>query len=380
MPNVEKLDNWEPVRSTSRSRLRRCALGVVLTGVAAIALLGVVTFMRGLVFNGLPELWQVPEFALTDQRGVTQSRDTLRGKPFIADFIFTQCTNVCPMITSRMVQIQRRLADADVRFVSFSVDPTHDDVAALAQYAQRWNPRESRWTLLANDSQTLARLSAGFQVPLPAAVSGSEASTASAPMHTSLMFLVDADSVVRGIYASDDPANIDRLVADTGSLTRAQLPTRPESAHAASSYAGLDCAGCHEDPKVAPPLTDLHGAQRLLQDGRHVTVDAAYLRRAILDPEQELVQGYLPLMRSYRNELTDTGVDALVRELLERHGAGSPVARSDDAGTATDPVCGMQVRVTPTTPNVVSGGHKVYFCSEACRDTFNAEHNHSTGL
>jgi len=377
MVDQEMLDSLETVQSASGVRRRRLAFGLVLAvlGVIAITLpLGVITSMRGVLSSRLPELWPVPEFSLKDQRSVTQSRDLLRGKPFIADFIFTQCTNVCPMITSRMVEVQRRLADVDVRFVSFSVDPAHDDVAALAQYAQRWNPKETRWALLVNDPQTLARLSAGFHIPLPAA-GGAETSDDSAAslVHTSSIFLVDADSVVRGVYASDDPGNIDRLVDDASFLAHAQVArTRTEPAHAAIHYAELDCAGCHEDPKVAPPLTELRGAQRTLQDGRRVTIDAAYLRRAILNPGQELVKGYLPLMRSYRGELTDSAVDALVQELLERKEAGGPVAHVDDADTAIDPVCGMQVRVTPTTPSAVRKGRKVYFCSEACRDTFNA--------
>ena len=64
-------------------------------------------------------------------------------------------------------------------------------------------------------------------------------------------------------------------------------------------------------------------------------IDGAYLRRSILEPGRELVKGYLPLMPSYRDELTDTDLDALVQELIQRKAATTPVP---DAGTiVTDP-------------------------------------------
>ena len=58
----------------------------------------------------LPQLWSLPGFSTVDHRGAELSRESLRGRPFIASFIFTQCTNVCPAMTSRVVQLQRRLA------------------------------------------------------------------------------------------------------------------------------------------------------------------------------------------------------------------------------------------------------------------------------
>src|SRR5579863_5572116 len=83
----------------------------------------------------LPKLWKAPAFSLTDQSHRQVTLDSLRGEPFIADFIFTQCTSACPMLTSRMVVLQRKLAGENMRFVSFSVDPAHDSPDALAAYA-----------------------------------------------------------------------------------------------------------------------------------------------------------------------------------------------------------------------------------------------------
>lgn len=363
----------------ARSAVRRRRIPVVplVLGAVAVLSVGALIALGALRRDGpgaeyfayqpasgevLPKLWQLPEFSFTDHRGQLVSRDTLAGKPFIADFIFTQCTSACPLITSRMVRLQRRLAGQALRFVSFSVDPAHDDAATLASYATRWNPREERWSLLATDERRLPDLVAAFRVTAAATEDPQNPI-----MHSSVFFLVDAESNVRGVYASDDPAALDRLVRDAGGLGGGPVSDRPHGA-APPTYASLGCAGCHENASVAPPLANLSGAERLLQTGQRVTVDSAYLRRAILEPAGELVKGYLPLMPSYRDELSDAEVGRLSEELLARK--ADAATTPDDVEVVLDPVCHMRVRAEAAAPNAAYDGHTIYFCSEACRDAF----------
>lgn len=311
----------------------------------------------------LPQLWSLPAFSLVDHRGAELSRESLQGRPFIASFIFTQCTNVCPAITSRLVQIQRRLAGRDVRFVSFSVDPAHDTAPVLAEYARSWSPDETRWALVATDEKRLPELVAAFRV------AAEKTSDPDNPIiHSSVFFLVDAQSSVRGVYASEDREAVDRLVADVERLAAvsAGAPVDPPPA----SYASLGCAGCHERSRLAPPLVDLRGAERALADGSRTVIDDAYLRRALIEPGHEIVEGYLPLMPSYREALTDAEVDGLVQELGERTSAAARVSPAAEVALVTDPVCHMRVRAEPSAPHTSHAGHEVYFCSEMCRDAF----------
>src|SRR5574340_1657251 len=71
----------------------------------------------------LPTLWNVPAFSAVDQDGQAVTEQSLRGHVWLAAFIFTRCTTVCPAISNRMAQLRRTLPAADMRFVSFSVDP-----------------------------------------------------------------------------------------------------------------------------------------------------------------------------------------------------------------------------------------------------------------
>ena len=311
----------------------------------------------------LPQLWSLPGFSTVDHRGAERSRESLRGRPFIASFIFTQCTNVCPAMTSRLVQIQRRLAGQDLRFVSFSVDPAHDSSQVLAEYARSWNAEETRWSLVATDEQRLPELLAAFRV-----TAEPTADPDNPIVHSSVFFLVDAEGQVRGVYASEDRLAIDRLVEDAARLVGDELGGAAEPP--AATIASLGCAGCHDHSRIAPPLLDLQGAQRTLADGSRTTIDDAYLRRALLEPGREIVEGYFPLMPSYRETLTDAELDALVQELGERSRGAAVAEPQPKIELVTDPVCHMRVRSDPSAPHISHEGHEVFFCSEMCKEQF----------
>ena len=176
--------------------------------------------------TALGELWKVPAFSLHDQNGATASPAALAGHVWIADFIFTTCQSQCPLLSAKLVLLQRKLADPRLRFVSFSVDPTHDTPQALANYAKNWNAAETRWLLLATEPSSLSAISAGMHV----AVEPSD-NVKSPILHSTLFFLVDAAGSVRGTYDSEDAAAIERLRADTKTLLQssADLATLPAS-------------------------------------------------------------------------------------------------------------------------------------------------------
>ena len=90
-----------------------------------------------------PEVfYDAPEFTLTDQAGEPFSLDDLKGKVWIADFVFTRCTSICPVMTAKMAELRDQLSQfahgEDVRLVSVSVEPEHDQPAVLAEYAAKF--------------------------------------------------------------------------------------------------------------------------------------------------------------------------------------------------------------------------------------------------
>ena len=97
-----------------------------------------------------PVLGSIPDFVLIDQNSKPFGTEQLRGSVWIADFIFTSCPDMCPMLTSAMATIERETAEEpalkDVRFVSISVDPDNDTPAVLAEYAGKYAAAGARRT------------------------------------------------------------------------------------------------------------------------------------------------------------------------------------------------------------------------------------------
>lgn len=328
---------------------------------------------QGLVENvegaALPVLFPVTDFSLLNQDQATVTPAMLKGHVWIADFIFTRCTSACPILTARMVLLQHALRAANLRFVSISVDPVNDTAAALSGYAHRWNAQETRWHLLQTSPATLKAVAAGMKV---AVLPGEDAENPI--LHDAHFQLVDAQGRVRGLYDVADPEAVKtlerdarRLLAETGA--GASPGTAEGDGHAL--YASLGCAGCHAS-KLAPPLEGVFGRRTQLTTGGKVVADAAYLRRALLEPGAEVVQGYPNVMPGYRSALDDTKVDLLVAYLTSLQAAPGTAPEPARAAVVetVDPVCGMKISATAENPHVLHDGKTVYFCSDSCRDRF----------
>jgi protein SCO1/2 len=322
--------------------------------------------------TALPEFWPVPAFQFTNQKGERVDQSSLRGHVWIADFIYTTCTTACPIITSRLVLLQRALPQPGLRFVSFSVDPAHDTPQVLASYAKRWNAAESRWQLLQTTPEGVHAMSTGMKVTLDAT------SDAENPVvHTSRLFLIDEQGTVRGSYEANLDGDLAALLRDARTLLGSAPARAPDSASAVELYGTVGCSGCHDDPRLAPNLSSLAGARVELEGGASVVADAAYIRESLLTPHAKIVAGYVDSMPSYAGQLSDEQIDELVTAVLGKTLGTQPAPAGSSSGTlVTDPVCGMQVRTGAGAIEKEYEGKTYYFCSDVCRDRFEAHPDH----
>jgi protein SCO1/2 len=185
---------------------------------AAAAGFAVVAFARALLRHEAPPvLGQVPPFALTESGGRTVTTDELRGRPWVADFIFTRCGSACPAMTARMAAL-RRQAPGDVAFVSITVDPVHDTPEVLGRYARRAGAGTD-WLFLTGERDQVYRLAIeGFklgveEVPPERVIQGDGPF-----LHSSHFVLVDGSGRLRGYYDSTDETALDRLRRDLAAV------------------------------------------------------------------------------------------------------------------------------------------------------------------
>lgn len=170
--------------------------------------------------------YQVPSFSLTDQFGNAFGSDDLRGKIWVANFIFTHCPTRCEQLTEGMAGLQKRLRHMrdGIHLVSFSVDPEHDTPEVLAEYARKHKANQLRWRFLTGDLGTVREaVVEGFKLPMQKDDLPEDAADALLTItHGTKFVLVDPALRIRGYYDTDD-ASIQELLQDIGYLSEREM-------------------------------------------------------------------------------------------------------------------------------------------------------------
>ena len=153
----------------------------------------------------------LPEFSLTDEHNEPFGLSNLRGKVWVADFVFTSCPTVCPKLTKRMAEIQHRTRGVGNAFhlVTFTVDPENDTPERLLAYAQANRASPTRWSFLTGKLGDLeTTVVKGFKMAM-----GKEemAPGIFSIFHGERLVLVDQEGAIRGFFEATDDGVADLL-------------------------------------------------------------------------------------------------------------------------------------------------------------------------
>jgi protein SCO1 len=168
----------------------------------------------------MPVLGTLPDFKFKNQYGEDFGSDQLKGRIWVANFIFTRCPTECPRFTKEMFQLQHRGRGLGQAFhlVSFSVDPEHDTPQVLLEYAQRNRVSPRAWTFLTGDPEQIKRTVVdGLKISM-GREPGKDDDDLTAIFHGTHFVLVDPQMQIRGYYDSHDDDAVDRLLRDAGLL------------------------------------------------------------------------------------------------------------------------------------------------------------------
>lgn len=153
----------------------------------------------------------IADFALTNQNGKLVTQKDYENKIYIADFFFTTCPTICPIMTKNMAGIQDKiLNDEDVMLLSHSVTPDIDSVPQLKKYALEKGVKDNKWNLVTGDKQQIYELARKSYMAVKTDGDGGPYDM----IHTENFILVDKERRIRGFYDGTDSEEMKKLLSD----------------------------------------------------------------------------------------------------------------------------------------------------------------------
>ena len=163
---------------------------------------------------------KINDFSLINQNGKLISQEFYRNKIYVADFFFTTCPDICPIMTENMSYLQSELKDqTDVLLVSFSVTPQVDTVDVLRSYANLKGVDDSKWNLFTGNKKDIYELARKSFLVAKNDGDGGKYDM----IHTENFVLVDKESRIRGFYDGTNEEAMNKLLADVTILKRSYL-------------------------------------------------------------------------------------------------------------------------------------------------------------
>ncbi len=153
----------------------------------------------------------IADFSLTNQNGKTISQDNYKDKIYIADFFFTTCLTICPIMTKNMAEIQEQIIDdTNVLLLSHSVTPVIDSVEQLKKYALEKGVVDAKWNLVTGNKKQIYELARKSYLAVKTDGDGGPFDM----IHTENFILVDKERRIRGFYDGTKTEEIEKLMAE----------------------------------------------------------------------------------------------------------------------------------------------------------------------
>ncbi|WP_047549570.1 SCO family protein [Psychroserpens sp. Hel_I_66] len=159
---------------------------------------------------------KIADFKLINQNGDSITEENYENKIYVADFFFTTCQSICPIMTDQMSRVQQEyLTDDEVMLLSHSVTPEIDSVAQLKRYAIEKGVNDKKWNLVTGDRKEIYDLARKSYL-----VVKDDDSEDYGMIHTENFALIDKNKQIRGLYNGISPTSVDSLIQDIKTLKK----------------------------------------------------------------------------------------------------------------------------------------------------------------
>ena len=163
------------------------------------------------------EYFTVSAFSFSDESGKVFGLDSVKGKVWVANYFFSNCKTICPIIMPNLAKVQKAYAhNSDFRMLSFTVDPERDSVARIGEYAHQLGILTDQWHLLTGDKKLLYRFARNQLFVTATDGDGGPDDF----IHSDKIVLVDKAGHIRGYYDGTNSNEIEQLITDIRKLLK----------------------------------------------------------------------------------------------------------------------------------------------------------------
>ncbi|PLK43442.1 SCO family protein [Emticicia sp. TH156] len=167
--------------------------------------------------NGDSVYHTIPDFKFIDQDSTVVTNQTYKNKIYVADFFFTTCPTICPIMKTQLLRVYEKFKDnPEVGILSHTIDPRHDSVAVLKAYAKRLGVDGKFWHFVTGERDKIYEMGQKEYY----VTAGEDSTAAGGIIHSGAFILVDKNRRVRGMYDGTKEKDVSRLIKDMGTLLK----------------------------------------------------------------------------------------------------------------------------------------------------------------
>ncbi|MBC6410864.1 MAG: SCO family protein [Ekhidna sp.] len=165
----------------------------------------------------------IKDFRLIDQDSVIITNESISDKIYVADFFFTSCPTICPAMKAQMLRVYEKFeSNKGFIILSHTIDPKHDTIPLLNDYAARLGVSSESWKFLWGDQDEIYELAEGSYL----SIADEDAEAPGGFVHSGAFLLVDKDRRVRGVYDGTVKEQVDVLINDVKKLLKEYNPNK----------------------------------------------------------------------------------------------------------------------------------------------------------
>tara|TARA_Y100001972_G_scaffold126123_2_gene179078 strand:- start:2 stop:649 length:648 start_codon:yes stop_codon:yes gene_type:complete len=159
----------------------------------------------------------IRDFAFVDQDSNLVTNETFSDQIYVADFFFTSCPTICPLMKQQMLRVYEAYEnESEVAILSHTIDPKHDTVAVLKDFAEKLGVKTEKWHFVTGNKDSIYDIGETSYL----VVANEDENAPGGYIHSGAFLLVDKQRRIRGVYDGTIPEQVDILINDIGRLIK----------------------------------------------------------------------------------------------------------------------------------------------------------------